>query len=146
MADENSTIPKLELEGLCGASNMKWKVKKALGDWVHSEIVFGNSVIALCWTTSEIRRLGIFHSTRVLQIKRGTPLDQLYHVRPDHNPCDTGTRPEKVTFDSRWERGADWMRDTLDKAVAEDIIKPALSLRIKPEEEEDFNDLRSQKF
>ena len=145
MADENSTIPKLELEGLCGASNMKWIVKKALGDWVHSEIVFGDSVIALCWTTSENRRLGIFHRTRVLQIKRGTPLDQLYHVRTDHNPCDTGTRPEKVTFDSvgpesRWERGADWMRDNLEKAVAEDIIKPALSLRIKPEEEEDFND------
>ena len=34
LADENSTIPKLELEALCGASNMKWIINKALHDWV----------------------------------------------------------------------------------------------------------------
>ena len=145
LADENSTIPKLELEALCGASNMKWIVKKALHDWVDSEVVFGDSRIALCWTTSENRRLGIFHRTRVLQIKRGTELNKLFHVRSDHNPCDTGTRPDQVTLDSigpdsRWERGSHWMRDNLDKAIAQDIIKPALSLRIKPEEENDFNE------
>ena len=49
---DDTTIPKLELEGLCAASNMKWIIKRALGDWVYSEIVFGDSAIALCWTTS----------------------------------------------------------------------------------------------
>ena len=142
---DDTTIPKLELAGLCGASNMKCIVKRALGDWVHSEIVFGDSVIALCWTTSENRRLGIFHRTRVLQIRRFTPLEQLYHVKTDHNPCDTGTRPEKVTLESvgpesKWERGADWMSDSLEEAVSGEIIKPAMSLRLKPEEEKEFND------
>ena len=145
MADENSTIPKLELEGLCGASNMNWIIRRALHDWVDSEMVFGDSRIALCWTTSENRRLGIFHKTRVLQIKRGTPLDKLFHVRSDHNPCDTGTRPEKITLhsvgpESRWELGSDWMRGDIAEAVAADIIKPALDLRVNPEEESDFND------
>ena len=105
---DDTTIPKLELEGLCGASNMKTIIKRALDDWVHSEVVFGDSVISLCWTTSENRRLGIFHRSRVLQIRRFTSLDNLYHVKSDQNPCDTGTRPEKVTIDSvgpdsRWE-------------------------------------------
>merc|ERR1711888_7936 len=100
MADENSTIPKLELEGLCGASNMKWIISKALEDWIDTEVVFGDSRIALFWTTSENKRLGIFHRARVLQIRMGTSLDSLYHVRTDQNPCDTGTRPEKLTVNS----------------------------------------------
>ena len=145
MADQNSTIPKLELEGLCGASNMNWIIRRALHDWVASDIVFGDSRIALCWTIAENRRLGIFHKTRVLQIKRGTQLDKLYHVRTDHNPCDTGTRPEKITLnsvgpESRWELGSEWMRTGLEEAAAADIIKPALELRVNPEEENDFND------
>ena len=114
MADENSTIPKLELEGLTGASNMKWIISKALGDWIDSEVVFGDSRIALCWTTSESKRLSIFHRARVLQIRRGTSIDKLFHVRTDHNQCDIGTRPEKLNIasvgpDSTWERGGAWM-------------------------------------
>ena len=71
MADENATIPKLELEGLCGASNMKIIIiSRALADWVDSEVVFSDSRISLCWTTSENKRLGIFHRSCVLQIKR----------------------------------------------------------------------------
>ena len=145
MASENSTIPKLELEGLCGASNMKWIIRRALHDWVDSEMVFGDSRIALCWTTSENRRLGIFHKARVLQIKRGTQMDKLFHVRSDYNPCDTGTRPDKLTLqsvgpESRWELGSDWMRRDLAEALAADIIKPALELRVNPEDENDFND------
>ena len=136
MADENSTIPKLELEGLCAASNMKWIISRALEDWVDSEAVFGDSRIALCWTTSENKRLGIFHRARVLQIRRGTSLDSLYHVRTDHNPCDTGTRPDKLTInsvgpESRWEKGEKWMSGGFAKAIKADILKPASELRIK---------------
>lgn len=145
LASENSTIPKLELESLCGASNMKWIIRRALDDWVDSEVLFGDSRIALFWATSENRRLGIFHRARVLQIKRGSSLDQLYHVRSAYNPCDVGTRPDKLSMeavgpDSMWQTGAEWMTGDLDEAIACDIIKPALQLRIKPEEENDFND------
>ena len=97
------------------------------------------------WTTSENRRLGIFHRARVLLIRRGSSLDQIYHVRSAHNACDTGTRPDKLSVDavgpeSRWEKGADWMTMDIDDAIAIDVIKPALQLRIKPEEESEFND------
>jgi hypothetical protein len=57
LADENSTIPKKELNALCGTSNMNWIIRKALGEWVDTHIVFGDSRIALSWTTSENRRL-----------------------------------------------------------------------------------------
>ena len=98
LAAENSTIPKKELDALCAASNMSWIIRNALGEWVESDIVFGDSRIALCWTTSENKRLGIFHRSRVLQIKRGTQLDKLMHVRSEFNPCDIGTRPDRVTI------------------------------------------------
>ena len=145
LAGQNSTIPKLELEGLTGAANMGWIISRALNDWIDSSAVFSDSRIALCWTTSENRRLGIFHRSRVLQIKRSTHLGNLFHVRTDHNPCDTGTRPEKVTLDSvgpesTWERGADWMQDNLEEAAAKDIIKPALELRLNTDEENKFNE------
>jgi hypothetical protein len=85
-----------ELNALCGASNMNWIIRKALGEWVVTHIVFGDLRIALCWTTSENRRLGIFHRSRVLQIKRGTQIDKLVHVRSEHNPCDIGTSQTKL--------------------------------------------------
>ena len=67
------------------------------------------------------------------------------HVKSAHNPCDTGTRPDKLSLDavgpaSRWQVGAEWMSKDIDDAIAADIIKPALKLRIKPEEEDEFND------
>ena len=145
LASENSTIPKLELDSLCAASNMKWIIRRALDDWVDSELLFGDSRIAMFWTTSENRRLGIFHRARVLQIRRGSSLDEIYHVRSAHNACDAGTRPDKLSYDavgpeSKWERGAQWMARDIDDAIAADIITPALQLRIKPEEENEFND------
>ena len=145
LADENSTIPKKELNALCGASNMCWIVRNALADWVDSDIVFGDSKIALCWTISENRRLGIFHRSRVLQIKRGTQLDKLMYVRSEQNPCDIGTRPEKVTLesvgpDSTWEIGKDWMSGDIENAIAGDILTPALELKLHPDEVKDFED------
>ena len=47
LAPQNSTIPKNELESLCGGSNLSWVVRKALDDWVSSSILVGDSLIAL---------------------------------------------------------------------------------------------------
>ena len=58
LADDDSTIPKNELQGLCGGANLSWIVKQALGDWVESSLLAGDSEIALCWTTSENKPLG----------------------------------------------------------------------------------------
>ena len=110
LADEDSTIPKNELQSLCGGANLSWIVKQALGSWVESSLLAGDSEIALCWTTSENKPLGIFHRNRVNQIKRSVEAKDLYHVRTDVNPSDIGTRPSKVTMSdvgpgSRWECG-----------------------------------------
>ena len=116
----NESIPKSELEALCGGSNMAWTVRIALSDWVETSILFGDSMIALCWLMSEKLRLSLFHRNRVLQTRRGTELDDIYHVGTEFNPADCGTRPSKVKLsdigpDSRWENGDQWMK--LDIAV-----------------------------
>ena len=50
----NESIPKSELDALCAGSNMAWVVRLALKEWVKSQILFSDSMIALCWLTSEI--------------------------------------------------------------------------------------------
>ena len=90
------TIPRNELQGLTGGSNLSWIVRKALHDWVDTSIVAGDSEIALHWNISDTRKLGIWHRNRVIQIRRGTELDNLYHVGTDHNVADVGTRADKV--------------------------------------------------
>ena len=145
LAAENCSIPKGELEALTGGSNLCWLVRVWLGDWVHSYIVVGDSTISLFWVSSEHKKLSLFHRNRVLQILRGTSLDNLYHVKTDYNPSDLGTRPSKVKLDdvlpgSKWICGEEWMTWSVQKAVEEEILKPVSDLRMKKEEEEIFNE------
>ena len=107
---------------------MAWVIRLALQDWVELSILFSDSTIALCWLTSEKLRLSLFHRNRVVQIRRGTELDNVYHVRTEYNPADCGTRPCKVTVadlgpGSRWECGDSWMKLELDEAVKEGYIR-----------------------
>ena len=53
-------------------------MEKALEEWVMSKIVCSESTITLSWTMAEIKPLAMFHKNRVLQIRRGTELEQLY--------------------------------------------------------------------
>ena len=69
LADENSTIPKNELQGLTAGSNLGWAVEKALEGWIKEKIVASDSTIALSWTTAEMKPLAIFHKNRVVQIR-----------------------------------------------------------------------------
>ena len=39
LGNPEGTIPKLELDAMCGGSNLSWIVKKALGDWITSSIL-----------------------------------------------------------------------------------------------------------
>ena len=140
----SESIPKDELEALCGGSNMAWVVRMSLKEWVVSSILFGDSRIALCWLTSEKLRLSLYHRNRVLQIRRGTELDTVYHVMSEFNPADSGTRPSKVKLsdigpDSRWENGDTWMRIDISLCVAQGILLPAADLRINLDEMSDFN-------
>ena len=83
LSEKNTTIPKGELQSLTNASNMCWLLRKMLSDWVDDYIICGDSIIALCWVSSEKKSLSMYHRNRVIQIRRGTELDHLYHVRSD---------------------------------------------------------------
>ena len=140
---KSESIPKDELEALCAGSNMAWVVRIALQEWVDTSILFSDLTIALCWLTSEKLRLSLFHRNRVLQTRRGTDLETVYHVRTECNPADCGTRPDKVKLsdvgpESRWENGDQWMNLDIDVAVGRGVLKPATSLRVSKEIEDDF--------
>ena len=106
----NSTIPKDELDAFMMASNLCWIVRMSLEDWVSSFIVINDSTISLCWVKNDRKRLLIYYRNRVVQIKRGKKLVQMYHVISEENHSDCGTRPELVSEKdigpgSKWENG-----------------------------------------
>ena len=145
LLSKNESIPKSELDSLCAGSNMAWVVRMSLKKWVDKHILFGDSVIALCWVISEKLRLSLFHRNRVLQVRRGMELKNLYHVRTDKNPADCGTRPEKVKISdvgpgSRWEVGDAWMKMDISEAVATGVLKPALDLNVSQDIEKEFKE------
>ena len=143
LGDDESSIPKEELEALTMASNLGWIVRQMLEKWVDSYIVCSDSTISLSWVLSDKNRLSLFHRNRAVQIRRGTDLDKLYHVTTDANICDVGSRPDLVTTDdvgpqSKWEVGLEWMRGSVEDAVNDGILKPAKELAMNNEEEEHF--------
>ena len=145
LLSKNESIPKSELDALCGGSNMSWVIQTALAEWIKEYFLFGDSMISLCWLTSEKLRLELFHRNRVLQIRRGTNIENVYYVRTDVNPADCGTRPEKVTLtdigpNSKWECGERWMTMDIGEAVKAGFIKPASELRISKEQENEYRE------
>ena len=89
------------------------------------------------------KRLSIYHRNRVVQIRRGTELSQLYHVKSEFNPSDCGTRPANVTLEdvgpgSKWEEGESWMTMDIQEAKDQGFIKSARELKIREEQEVDF--------
>ena len=110
LADEDSTIPKNELDALTMGSNLGWIVRQALEDWISSYILIGDSMISLCWVSSEKKRLSLFHRNRCNQIRRGSDMECIFHVVSECNPSDLGTRPGAVQAcdvgpNSKWEKG-----------------------------------------
>ena len=141
LLSKGGTIPKEELEALMMGSNLLWICRRALEDWLEDYSLLGDSVIALCWVTSEKKRLSIFHRNRCNQVRMNTSMEKLFHIRTEYNPADLGTRPSKVQDhdigpDSVWETGLDWMRSDLTEVLETGIMTPAANLRLKDEEEE----------
>ena len=144
LVDEDSTIPKNELEALTMGSNLGWIVRQCLEKWISSYILIGDSTISLCWVSSEKKRLSLFHRNRCVQVRRGTELDRIFHVISEENPADLGTRPDLVTEtdvgpNSNWEVGKPWMKGDIEEAIEKGTLTPISSLRLKKEEEEDYN-------
>ena len=121
LADD--TIPKNELEGLTMTSNLTWILRQSLENWISDYIVLNDSMISLCWTKSDKKRLSLFHRNRTVQIRRGIDLNNLYHVVSEANPADIGTRPylvkeSDVGPQSKWELGLPWMRGEISLAIS----------------------------
>ena len=142
LLSKGGTIPKEELEAATIGSNLLWVVRRALEGMVVDYNLFSDSIISLCWITSENKRLSLYHRNRVVQIRFHTEIEKLFHVRTDFNPADIGTRPEKVRTDdvgpdSIWEKGHAWMRGCMEEALDRGIIAPAKDLRLS----DMFNDM-----
>ena len=134
LSREDSTIPKEELEAMTIGSNLLWICRNALAGWVDKYSLLGDSVITICWVTSEKKRLSLFHRNRVMQIRFHTELGNIFYVRSSFNPSDIGTKPNKLKDDdvgpnSCWENGLDWMRNGMEDALESDILKKAKDLR-----------------
>ena len=143
LLSRGGTIPKEELEALMIGSNLLWICRRALDDWLDDYSLLGDSVIALCWVSSEKKRLSLFHRNRCNQVRMNTSLDKIFHIRTEYNPSDLGTRPSKVQEtdvgpDSVWEKGLDWMRSDMNDVLETGIVTPAANLRLKDEEEDEF--------
>ena len=102
---------------------------------MDSYILVGDSVITLCWVSTDKKRHFQFVRKRVIQIRKTTDLENMYHVTTDQNPTDVGTRPELVTLadvqeESKWIAGTGWMRQDISKAVSDGVLKPVKDLRL----------------
>ena len=140
LAGPNMTVPKGELQSLTNVSNMCWIIRKILTDWNIEYIVCNDSIIALCWVSSEKKSLSMFHRNRVIQIRRAVELSHVYHVATEENLADLGTRPEKVKIsdvgpDSEWECGKEWMHGDVQTAVEKGILTPINQLRLNEEKD-----------
>ena len=48
--------------------------------WVDDYGLFGDSSIAICWITSENKRLSLYHSDQVVHVRFHTELDKIFHI------------------------------------------------------------------
>ena len=141
-----STIPKDEMEALVTGSNMLWILRLVLKDWLDSYLLAGDAQIPLFWTLTDRKRLGLWHRTSAAQIRRGTPVEHLYHVGTHHNVADGPTRPDKANMEaevgpgSTWEVGLPWMTKDLDQIIEEKILTPASSLVMSDREQKEYEE------
>ena len=145
LCPQDSTIPRDELEALVAGSNMLWLLRQILEQWVDSFLLAGDAMIPLFWVLSDKKRLGIWHRTRSVQVRRGTPMENIYHVQTAYNVADGPTRPDKLTFEdvgpgTPWEIGLPWMSMDLDKIIEQKILTPIQEHMMNDEDKEEFEE------
>ena len=70
-------------------------------------------------------------------------LSKIFHVKSEFNPADCGTRPgvvknEDIGPSSTWSSGYDWMKQDMDWAIEQQIIKPAADMKVSKDSENDY--------
>ena len=83
--------------------------------------------------------LGQWHRTRSVQIRRGTPTENLFYVQTSFNIADGPTRPDKLSISdvgpgSTWEVGLPWMTRDLEDIVGQQILTPVQNLTMREED------------
>ena len=145
LAQENWTIPSKELHGLSALSNLKVILENCLSNWILSFHAFSDSEIALCWAIYERVKLTTFVRNRVINIRSKMGLEILHHVDGKQNPCDVGTRPELITSESVrpgsiWLSGCGWMKESLEKAKDDGIIKSVEDIKLTNDKKKTFKE------
>ena len=146
LAATDLTIPRDELEALVAGSNMLWILRQILSGWTDTFLLAGDARIPLYWVLSDKKRLGLWHRTRSVQIRRGTPLENLFHVKTEFNVADGPNRPEKLDLSvdlgpgSKWEVGLPWMTKDLEDIVSEGILTPVSQLTLRDEEKKEYDE------
>ena len=145
LAPPDSTIPRHEMEALVAGSNMLWLLRQILNGWVDTFILAGDAQIPLFWILSDKKRLGLWHRTRSVQVRRGTPLENIFHIQTSQNVADIPTRPEKLTNTdlgpgSAWETGLPWMEHEIDNVVQKGILTPIADLMMKAEDQTEYDE------
>ena len=139
------TIPRAEMEALVAGSNMLWLLRQILSKWVESYVLAGDAQIALFWVLSEKNRLGLWHRTRSVQIRRGNPLENIYHVTTAANIADIPTRPDRLSLadigpGSEWEIGRPWMTKEISELISDGTLTPITDMVLQQDNQEEFNE------
>ena len=141
----DSTTPRNEMEALVAGSNMLWILRMILEKWVDTYILAGDAQIPLFWTLTDKKRLGLWHRTRAAQIRRGTEMENLFHVKTSFNVADGPTRPKEnvqslVGPGTEWECGLPWMTKDISQAIEDKILTPATDLVLSDNEKKDYDE------
>ena len=135
LAAENLSLPQKELHGLSLLANLKMILENCLGQWIEECFTFSDSEISLCWAIYEKVKLTTFVRNRVINIRTKLDFDKLYHVDGKYNPVDVGTRPDLINADSVkpgsvWLSGHPWMKESIEKARQNGIIKSIEDIKL----------------
>ena len=144
LVPRDCTIPRAEMEALVAGSNMLWLLHQILSNCVNTFVLAGDAQIPLHWILTDKLKLGLWHRTCSVQVRQGTPLENIYHVTTEANVADIPTRPDKLTLadlrpGSDWEQGRPWMHKELSQLVEQGILTPIRDLTLHTEEKEDFD-------
>jgi hypothetical protein len=125
-------------------SNMLWLLRQILSKWVKSYVLAGDTQIALFWVLSEKNRLGLWHRIHSVQIRRGTPLENIFHVATTANVADIPTRPDRLSLadigpGSEWDSDRPWMTKEISELISDGTLTPIADMVLQQDDQEEFN-------
>ena len=144
---EGTSIPRAELIAAAMNAATAFTVQKAFGSYHKRSIKISDSMVALHWIASTVRRLKQFIRTLVVEINRLGDVSSWRYVESSNMPADLGTRKgatiADVNQESDWINGLPWMRDDEDDFPTQSVEDLALNHQDLAEAEKEKIVLRS---